>query len=54
MQQMVKDGRQRKSKIVEYKPQVLSLHSQGFSTQEIVDSLGISKTSISRIINNKI
>lgn len=54
MQQMIRDGRQRKSKIVKYKSQVLSLHHQGFSTQEIIDSLGISKTSISRIINNKI
>lgn len=54
MQQMVRDGRQRKSKIVKYKSQVLSLHHQGFSTQEIIDSLGISKTSIRRIITNKI
>lgn len=54
MQQMVRDGRQRKSKIVKYKSQVLSLHHQGFSTQEIIDSLVISKTSIRRIITNKI
>lgn len=54
MQQMVRDGRQRKSKIVKYKSQVLSLHHHGFSTQEIIDSLGISKTSIRRIITNKI
>lgn len=48
MQQMVRDGRQRKSKIINYKPEVLSLYSQGFSVKEIVNSIGISKTSVNR------
>lgn len=54
MQQMVRDGRQRKSKIVNYKHQVLTLYSQGFSIPEIVESVGISKTSVNRLIKGKL
>lgn len=54
MQQMVREGRQRKSKIIDYKPEVLLLHLHGFSTTEIVNSIGISKTSVNRIIKGKI
>lgn len=54
MQQMVRDGRQRKSKIVNYKYQVLTLYSQGFSIPEIVESVGISKTSVNRLIKGKL
>lgn len=54
MQQMVRDGRQRKSKIANYKTEVLLLHSQGFSVSEIAESVAISKTSVNRIIKGKI
>lgn len=54
MQQMVRDGRQRKSKIVNYKHQVLTLYSQGFSIPEIVESVGISKTSVNSLIKGKL
>lgn len=54
MQQMVREGRQRKSKIVNYKHQVLTLYSQGFSIPEIVESVGISKTSVNRLIKGKL
>lgn len=54
MQQMVRDGRQRKSKIVNYKTEVLLLHSHGFSISEIAESVAISKTSVNRIIKGKI
>lgn len=51
---MVNDGRQRKSKIINYKSEVLTLHSQGFSIPEIIKSVGISKTSVHRIIKGKL
>ena len=51
---MVRDGRQRKSKIVNYKHQVLTLYSQGFSIPEIAESVGISKTSVNRLIKGKL
>ena len=54
MKQMVNEGRQRKSKIINYKSEVLTLHSQGFSIPEIIKSVGISKTSVHRIIKGKL
>lgn len=54
MQQMVADNRQRKSKVIRYKQKVLELHNDGFSTSEIVDALGLSTTSVRRLITGKI
>lgn len=54
MKQMVLDGRQRKSKIAKHKPTVLKLHNQGFSVKEIVSTIGISDTSVRRLIKNRI
>lgn len=50
MQQMVRDGRQRKSKIIQYLPKVRILFNKGFSAKEIEISLGLSKTSTRRLI----
>jgi hypothetical protein len=51
MQQMVKDGRQRKSKfLLKYLDRILKLRDQGFSPSEISRILDISKTSTYRAI----
>lgn len=54
MKQMVADNRQRKSKVIQYKQKVLELYNKGFSTSEIVEALGLSKTSVRRLITGKI
>lgn len=51
---MVADNRQRKSKVILYKQKVLELYNDGFSTSEIVEALGLSKTSVRRLITGKI
>lgn len=53
MQQMVHDGRQRKSKLIKFFDTIQSLNKQGFSLSEIRDITGVSKTSIRRFIENK-
>lgn len=54
MRQMVADNRQRKSKVIQYKQKVLKLHNNGFSTSEIMGALGLSKTSVRRLITGKL
>lgn len=54
MRQMVADNRQRKSKVIQYKQKVLELHNNGFSTSEIMGALGLSKTSVRRLITGKL
>ena len=54
MRQMVADNRQRKSKVIQYKQKVLELHNKGFSTSEIMGALGLSKTSVRRLITGKL
>lgn len=51
---MVKDGRQRKSKVIHYKSEVIRLYKQGFLTSEIMEVTGLSKTSVRRLITNKL
>lgn len=52
MQQIVMDGRQRKSKVrAYYTPKVLALYMEGFSASEILSSLpNLSSTTLYRII----
>lgn len=53
MQQMVRDGRQRKSKAKSYFRKVRELLSYGFNADEIACKLGLSKTTTYRLIKNK-
>lgn len=50
MQQMVRDGRQRKSKIIKYLDKVITLREQGFSVKEIMEVLNLSQTSTRRLL----
>lgn len=50
MKQMVKDGRQRKSKIIDYLDKVITLRKQGFSVKEIMKVLNLSQTSTRRLL----
>jgi len=53
MQQMVNDGRQRKSKIKQYGPKVRELYSQGFSFSEIARAMRLSVTSTRRLVKDR-
>lgn len=50
MQQMVKDGRQRKSELTKFLPRVAVLVDQGYNASEISRILGLSKTSTCRLV----
>ena len=55
MQQMVRDGRQRKSKLIKYSEKVLKLYHQGFTGSEIKRMMPhLSRTSIGRMIHGKL
>ena len=50
MQQMVRDGRQRKSELIKFLPRVAMLVDQGYKASEISQILNISRTSTGRLI----